>query len=327
MKLIDKIAISLGDVVFSPLAIARKQTLPFFVCNSYSVSNQWRIERQICQALNDAGLIAAHHYREDVIFKDIYHILFCQALLSKEGEFWYFYSVFDEPVGQIKLKKCWKRFEELDLVDLFEYQWRFLQKFSSKDIIKNQLLFNSLYKKSDVILKEFMAAVKFLQTQRYLWRRFLKNERDADRLYSFYQSSILESIQENTQMRYVTSDKEYLILPDYATAEPFDFYIELLQCIDKATIRNFLHDCLSKSTESKVNFFQPGFPDIITYDRQNKEYILLECKTKKDFFTEHQRQWFQRNAEFYGFKAGVVVTSRDQIDKLKATEPVKSCWW
>ncbi|MDA8340206.1 MAG: VRR-NUC domain-containing protein [Nitrospiraceae bacterium] len=318
MKLIDKIANSLGDVVFSPLAIAGNQTIPFFVFNSYSDSNKWRIERQVCQSLSEAGLIAAHHYREYIVFRDIYFILFCQTLLEKEGEFWGFFLSSDESIDrQMKLKKCWKRFEELDITTLFEYQWRFLKRLSTKNLTRNLLLFKSLYKNTDIVPKESITAIKFLETQRYLWGLFLTNKNMDDFRYSYYHSNIIEQIQENTRIRYVTSNKEYLILPGYQTIEPFDFYIELLQCIDKATIRSFLHDCLSNVPPYH------GVPDIITYDRQSKEYILLECKTKKDFFHGSQITWFQRNAEFYGFKVGVVVTSHDQIDKLKATEPVK----
>ncbi len=59
-------------------------------------------------------------------------------------------------------------------------------------------------------------------------------------------------------------------------------------------------------------------PDIVVYDVNNKEHMLLECKSPTDHLNLNQRIWLKRNIDSYKFNVGIVITSEKQIDKMKA---------
>jgi hypothetical protein len=327
----------LGEPVRTKVRGLATSEMPIYVFNKYDKSDKSRIEAQACSALRQADLIA--HHTERFIWFDIRNILFCQSFLVRHGGKWFF----DENNSTSKRTgKYWELFENSDLIDFFENQWKKLeyiiyrgtapekkQQLKKKESLKHYLKeYKYAHRDELTFIEKNQPKLPVYQPladnagvilSHYVFKEGYDQE-FCDTFQKQFKREFRENFKKEFEAKHVEEFKqrEYMLPMNtssgWSPTMHMRFYVDLLRCIGKTGIAKLMQDLMHNYKQ-----WGTGIPDLTVYDKETHQYLLLECKGVNDTFRESQIRWFKRNEDFYRLNVGIIVTSKKQIDKLQAT--------
>ena len=322
----------LGETVRTKVRGLATFEIPIYVFNKYDKSDKSRIEAQACKVLKQADLIVYH--TERFIWFDIRNILFCQSFLVKHGGKWYFDENNSKRTG-----KCWERFENSDLIDFFEHQWKTLEhviyrgmapekkkQLRKKELLKHYLREYKYAHRDELTFREehqpkIKAYQQLADNAGVMFSHYVLKEGYDQEFRDTFQKQFKREFRENFTKEFGAKygeefkQREYMLPMNTSSGWTptlhLRLYVDLLRCISKTGIAKLMQDLMSDYKQ-----WGAGIPDLTVYDKETHQYMLLECKGVNDKFRESQIRWFKRNEDFYRLNVGIIVTSKKKIDKL-----------
>lgn len=309
--------------------------IPIYIFNKYNISDKSRIEAQVGKFLKEGGLISIYPHR--LIWLDIRNILFCESFLMKDnGD-----CIFNENVVSIKkTHRCWELLDKSSLTDYFNHQWKVLERIAywrinkkEKDRLKNKETVKRIIKKYTQVCRDELSFIRKYQPKvkvylplsenagTILSHFVLKEGFDDDfrtKFRGMFHREFREDFIKEFSSKYIGEFKQRKYMPPFRSSSGWwlpqkhlDYYLDLLRYIDKTTVLRLMQDMI---TDFKK--WGSGIPDMLIYNKHNNQAILLECKGPNDKLRDSQLRWLNRNEEYYRFKVGLVVTSKNQAYKL-----------